>query len=477
MTTITPEGIVVPRYEETLDLLTTLEKQNISPEIDISDNKFLGQFNKGISELSTMMYNLAEIVYYSSSIDDAYGIQLDWIGALKNIPRLSASPTQGTQVFVGDTGTSVPSGVIVQDPVTKTRYYTTSSYTISSLNLVEAIVRANAVTASTSYTVTINSVVYSMTTDVTPTEAEIYLGLKSAIDLDVDSGLTAEIVSDGLKIVVDDYNGTTFSLSSTLDFFSGGIAGYVYGVDDSTESQGVSSVTKIVTPILGLTSTYNPYSFTVGSPRESDEDYRVRLKNPASINGYATLPAITSVVGATPGVSYVKVEENDDVVDGALPAKSIQVVVEGGTDADVAEAIFTSKGASVKTYGDVTIPVLFDGQSHQINFSRPSGVYFAIRIQYERYLEEPLPDDSVVSVKQSVTDFVNDQGIGTDFIPQRLYEAVYGATTGLGKVIIEAQQISTPGETPVGTWSTDTVPIAVDEFAQTTIDDVLVVEL
>lgn len=64
-----------------------------------------------------------------------------------------------------------------------------------------------------------------------------------------------------------------------------------------------------------------------------------------------------------------------------LPGHAIEIVVEGGNNTEIAQAIYASKPAGIETYGSVSITIDdAQGQPHVIHFSRPTSVFFYVTI-------------------------------------------------------------------------------------------------
>lgn len=475
---LTSAGLVTPRYPEILESVQTLLRQKCSASLTFDDDGILGQTTQAWSEREVLLYELLEIVHSARNINQAYGIQLDYLGLLKNTDRQPAAYTQGYQIFTGDLGTTIPANTRVRNTSTSLEYVTATGYQVSNLSLVGASVAVGTVADSTTYTLNVGSTSYTYTSGVSATSAAILAGIKAEIDADVTAEVQATI--EGSVIVLDSYNYNPVALTYTtnLSLPKGSVLAYVYADETGPQESAIGEVTKLVTPILGIDSTTNPFSYQIGSDREGEEEYRARLLGPSATTGNATIPAIRAAVSAVTGVSYASVEHNNTDVDTAeLPSKTFRVVVQGGTDADIAEAIFTATGAPTATYGTTTEVVIDDGQPHEINFSRPTGVFFAVRVSYETYGEESLSADVGLTIRQSIVAAVNTLGIGVDLIPQRLYEHVYKNTTGVGKVIVEIEAIPFSGSTPTGAWTEETASIAATEFAQSALVDVIVQEV
>ncbi len=91
-----------------------------------------------------------------------------------------------------------------------------------------------------------------------------------------------------------------------------------------------------VRAVIGWTGVNNFIGGSTGAGRESDTDYRVRLKAARGSNGgAATEPAIRShLLSDNEGVTLAVVIENDSMTTNTAgqDAKSIQCVVNGGLE-------------------------------------------------------------------------------------------------------------------------------------------------
>lgn len=79
----------------------------------------------------------------------------------------------------------------------------------------------------------------------------------------------------------------------------------------------------------------------------------------------ASREAIRAAVLAVPGVTSCQFRDDD----GTLPPRSFEVVVRGGEDSRVAEAIFLEKAAGVGTCGTTSVVV---SPGNVVRFTRPA---------------------------------------------------------------------------------------------------------
>lgn len=131
----------------------------------------------------------------------------------------------------------------------------------------------------------------------------------------------------------------------------------------------------------------------LGTNIETDSELKARYDESFALAGSTTVPAIRAAVRAVTGVTSVIVYENPtDTTDvNGLPPYMTEVVVDGGSDADVAAAIASRSSGGQPFYRDPgangrTITVTDDeGFAREINFSRVAQIpiYMAVTVQVD----------------------------------------------------------------------------------------------
>jgi uncharacterized phage protein gp47/JayE len=218
------------------------------------------------------------------------------------------------------------------------------------------------------------------------------------------------------------------------------------------------SLVTIEDTILGWDIVENLADADLGQDEETDAEFRARSESILSTIGGGTLEAIKATLLNVAGVTNTIVFENDTGdFDGLRPPYSIECFVSGGTDNDVAQGIFDSKSAGVRTYGNSS-DIINDseGNPHTINFSRLTliTIYIDVTIVKNTVAEDgPIFDDigGPDAIKQAIVDYGDTLEAGQDVWVNNITAAV----------------TSVPGVKSITTLLVDTVfpPVASSNIA------------
>lgn len=155
-----------------------------------------------------------------------------------------------------------------------------------------------------------------------------------------------------------------------------------------------NTLNKIYQAIPGWDTINNPSDGVLGNDVESRSAFEERRAASVALNSRGSLPAVRAAVLAVSGVLDAYVTENDTAspvtIGGySVAANSLYVAAVGGSDADVARAIWTRKAPGCAYNGNTTITVEDNNSgytppypSYDVSFERPSSlsILFAITI-------------------------------------------------------------------------------------------------
>lgn len=147
------------------------------------------------------------------------------------------------------------------------------------------------------------------------------------------------------------------------------------------------TIAVIATPATGWVSVTNASDATPGAAAETDPQLRRRRDTVIRAGGSSPLDAVRAALLAVSGVTQVRAFENaTDTTDAdGRPPHSLDVIVVGGTDQAVADALWAAKAAGIETWGSTAATVTDEGGvSRSVNFSRPTVVNVYVSATIER---------------------------------------------------------------------------------------------
>jgi len=190
------------------------------------------------------------------------------------------------------------------------------------------------------------------------------------------AGLDSEIDNpDGTGYTVQDDEGNKFILASSQVIPSAGTYSYSFRAQNPGAVETVpNTITTPVTIILGVVSVNNPSIYSVlGINQETDAALRIRRQRSVAISAMGYLQSLlAALLNINEVVSAFVYENVTGSVDADLiPGHSIWVIVEGGSDAEVAQAIYSKRNAGCGMKGDEEVIVTqIDGSPFLIKFDR-----------------------------------------------------------------------------------------------------------
>lgn len=167
---------------------------------------------------------------------------------------------------------------------------------------------------------------------------------------------------------VQDTEGNRFQLVTTYSFSGAGTQSLVFQAEEAGEVITTpNTITIPVTVVVGITAVNNPATYTtLGINQETDAELKIRRSRSVQFASQGYLAGLQAALENISGVEYVKIYENTSgVTDGdGIPSHSIWVIVSGGTNAEIADAIYKKRNAGCGMKGAVTYDVTaVDGQT------------------------------------------------------------------------------------------------------------------
>lgn len=211
------------------------------------------------------------------------------------------------------------------------------------------------------------------------TETPVNITVNQALNL---VGLD-ELTTDPTALVftVKDNAGNLFYLLENQTIASPGTYTYTFrAVELGRVEVTANTITNQETTVLGVTLVNNPTTTGTipGVPEETDAQLKARQIQSFALASTGPADAVEAAIAALPDVTDAFVVENftNGTVNG-VPAHCIWCIVTGGTDAEIAQAIYAKKGIGCDMKGSSSYAV-----------ARPNGTSFVA--QWDVSIAQPL---------------------------------------------------------------------------------------
>jgi uncharacterized phage protein gp47/JayE len=237
-------------------------------------------------------------------------------------------------------------------------------------------------------------------------------------------------------------------------------------------------VSLIATPVSGWTGVTNPAAAKAGVAVETDSKARARQAISVALPSLTTLQSTIADVLATAGVTRIcpgyptpggpgtSIENPTGSTDSPWgnPAHSISMVVEGGTDADVAMSIYGARGIGCFTNGTTTVAVTDPktGYVMNISFFRPTYTPVMVQVQVHGYATTPT-SATLAAIQTVVANYLNTLNIGETVSVGALTYEVMALNNNLSAPAfgVRALQLCAVSQSPNGTITSGTNSLVV----------------
>lgn len=367
-------------------------------------------------------------VYLAMFPNTAEGVPLDNVMQIGGISRIGKSKSKYYLSCTGVDGTVIPSGTVVKTTTQPTKQLQCSSIdTISRDNWRRITLRpVDNITGSAeiSYKVQRNatsgevgsgsSTAEASFTVSESTYAKAYSALLEKLKADTTLSEYGVTVSECIR-QVDGVDIKEICLSSpkpsdsfSADFSSNVSVGQVTSnilfetVDYGDVQLASGIITEIVTVIDGFNEVTNEIAYTPGRLAQTDSEFRsTKIQRIASLGDFCVDAIVASLYNDVTGVSYATGYHNDeDLSDSAgRPPHSIEIVVQGGDDIDVANVIFKKKPPGIHTHGShYAYATDSNGDKQYVEFSRVNDTYLLLYVEVSAS-DEALDDDYIARIQ------------------------------------------------------------------------------
>lgn len=465
---VTPNGFVRMRLPEIQEDLFKRYEAKVGQTVSRKPNSVIGVIIGLLAYESDLQWQLAEADYYARSPMTADESSIDNTLAYTNVMRRAAEHTYLFLVCYGRNNMILPSNCQVKDNSGE-KYNIDGQSQISLDNCVS--VTLNVLFAvGRKYDIVLDDDLHvEYTAKDSDNQSRVYMALLAQV-----RGKWSARLKDGNMVLErsDRRYGGTCVVSESLNVVQVGSPIKFIAENTGAISPVLGTVININTNYDGWYAVNNESDAYVGRDAETTTELRQRYASAVYKQSMTMKESIKAAILDLTDVKACTVYENrsDVTVDGMLP-HSVEVIVHGGDDLEIATTIVQRLSAGIDTNGSVEMLVEdSEGTQEKVHFNRPKEVPIYVLVKIHEYKEETLPGDLVNIVKEIVVSEGETLGMGKDVIAQRFLGPIYKGTQGIGYIELT---VSTDGADyteksipidrgEVSTFSAERVTVALD---------------
>lgn len=460
MAKLTSFGFERDNRTDIINKLSLKFKEKFGNDFLLTDDSLGGILLAIMAEGRLESEKLAEDVYYSRTFNGAEGIYLDDALSYYNFKRRGKIAGSG-DVQINYTNSTTASSQTVDSTYTVATEngvtYSPDDSVILSQQVVGFYVDASTLSVgsyelSITNTETLEVVTESFSIS-TATTIEYENFAQSVIDffLDNTSNNASFITRIGTEAYIG-YNATQSFVAITEPTFFRTVPriGELWSNVPVTanevgfnelEQGGVTGLSPFFTGYLDATNTVDFYA---GAENETDAEYRSRFEASRGEFPTGTRESLLDDLRELDGVSTVRIYDNPSLTDiSEASAFTFNTVVQGGSNAEIAQTIYDGKPVNTLTSGTITIPVdTSDGDVEAISFTKASSYPADIKITYRLGNSTPLSSIEQNLVRESIETLFSDLLLGDVVYNTQLVSAVLSPLKAnrLTSIVVETKR-------------------------------------
>lgn len=168
------------------------------------------------------------------------------------------------------------------------------------------------------------------------------------------------------------------------------------------------ALSRIVTPYPGLTSVTNPAEAVLGRNIETDTELRQRQRLSTMAPASSPVESIYGNLANVPGVTYVRVRQNNTLVpdSNGIPGKSVAVVIVGGEPLDIAMTLLARTGVVAEWFGSSSLTLTdVQGEPYVVRWTVPTPAPIYVSMTLEIINPGIFPADGLQQIKDAIKEY------------------------------------------------------------------------
>lgn len=473
---ITETGLRIKRFDTILSEINTFQTEGFGVQVGANTRSFLNTLNTSVADKIAELWELGADIYHNLSPMSAEGAALDNAVQFGGNSREKARSTYYPIHCECTEGITLDEETLIEsDTNPAIKFLSAEERTISRSSFNKARVKVVSTQPGEAYTVALNGTLYSYTCKAQDGPEAILGGLRDLILADEAEAFTASVDSENVLLIIEAAdvesensmlltdNLTTESVTAIISFAS---------EEPGEVSLPNGAITKIVTAPTGFLSCTNLCGYVAGRLLETDVELRQSYVDKIFSRSSRMTDSIRSAILANcAGVTAVQVYENrtNETDSEGRPPHSVEAVVDGGSNSDIAEQILATVSAGITTYGSVSVDVPGeDDDMIEVCFNRPTYIYCWFKVTLTISKASLVPANYAELVETAIVDAMSQVENGEDVVPQQQFlPAIYEQVPGISYIDVSIYTTTSASEGQPSSYPLRSVEITNRQRAMT----------
>lgn len=473
---ITETGLRIKRFDTILSEINAFQTEGFGVQVGANTRSFLNTLNTSVADKIAELWELGADIYHNLSPMSAEGAALDNAVQFGGNSREKARSTYYPIHCECTEGITLDEETLIEsDTNPAIKFLSAEERTISRSAFNKAKVKVVSTQPGEAYTVALNGTLYSYTCKAQDGPEAILGGLRDLILADEAEAFTASVDSENVLLIIEAAdvesensmlltdNLTTESVTAIISFAS---------EEPGEVSLPNGAITKIVTAPTGFLSCTNLCGYVAGRLLETDVELRQSYVDKIFSRSSRMTDSIRSAILANcAGVTAAQVYENrtNETDSEGRPPHSVEAVVDGGSNSDIAEQILATVSAGITTYGSVSVDVPGeDDDMIEVCFNRPTYIYCWFKVTLTISKASLVPANYAELVETAIVDAMSQVENGEDVVPQQQFlPAIYEQVPGISYIDVSIYTTTSASEGQPSSYPLRSVEITNRQRAMT----------
>ncbi len=473
---ITETGLHIKRFDTILSEINAFQTEGFGVQVGANTRSFLNTLNTSVADKIAELWELGADIYHNLSPMSAEGAALDNAVQFGGNSREKARSTYYPIHCECTEGITLDEETLIEsDTNPAIKFLSAEERTISRSSFNKAKVKVVSTQPGEAYTVALNGTLYSYTCKAQDGPEAILGGLRDLILADEAEAFTASVDSENVLLIIEAAdvesensmlltdNLTTESVTAIISFAS---------EEPGEVSLPNGAITKIVTAPTGFLSCTNLCGYVAGRLLETDVELRQSYVDKIFSRSSRMTDSIRSAILANcAGVTAAQVYENrtNETDSEGRPPHSVEAVVDGGSNSDIAEQILATVSAGITTYGSVSVDVPGeDDDMIEVCFNRPTYIYCWFKVTLTISKASLVPANYAELVETAIVDAMSQVENGEDVVPQQQFlPAIYEQVPGISYIDVAIYTTTSASEGQPSSYPLRSVEITNRQRAMT----------